>query len=230
MANKKPMQCRPHRFVPDDRLRMGSFDKALCFSLSSLTGYNPNSARSSPPTPCCRDGGEPHMARPSTGRAVITSWQGSHLARRPSCLIGLSTAVSTDVRCGPIEGRQPPEQDPQLARAAVDYLTLRASRRTACSACVAIWSSVALILCCPVITSPARPQNGRPLGSPRRQMRLCPHAVVDRVERDAKMACRANADGGLGFDPGIVEIALTNRARAATEQAGPRSDIRTRGP
>src|SRR5262249_20881010 len=61
-------------------------------------------------------------------------------------------------------------------------------------------------------------------------MRLGPHAVVDRVERDAKIACRANADRGPGLDPGIVKVALADRARAATEQAGARSDIGTRGP
>src|SRR5215831_2234093 len=44
------------------------------------------------------------------------------------------------------------------------------------------------------------------------------------------MTCRANSDRGLGLDPGIVEIALTDRARAATEQASPRGNIGTRGP
>src|SRR5262249_4483242 len=62
------------------------------------------------------------------------------------------------------------------------------------------------------------------------QMRFCPHAIVDRVERDTKMACRANADRGLGLDPGIVEITLADWARATTEQAGSRGDIGTRGP
>src|SRR5712691_3599336 len=109
---------------------------------------------------------------------------------------------------------------PQCARAAVDYFTLRASRRIACSACVAIVSSVARILCWPVIILPsstAKRSTAR-IGHAGRLL-LCPHAVVDRVERDSKMACRANADRGLGLDPGIVEITLTDRARATTEQA-----------
>jgi hypothetical protein len=48
--------------------------------------------------------------RNALGGAVIAAWQGSHLARRPSCL-DLSMLVSIDLRCRPIEERQPSEQD-----------------------------------------------------------------------------------------------------------------------
>src|SRR4029434_321117 len=65
---------------------------------------------------------------------------------------------------------------------------------------------------------------------PRRRVRLGPHAVVDGIERDAKVASRAGSDAGLGLDPRIVEVAPTDRARAAAEEAGSGGDVGAPGP
>src|SRR5258705_474081 len=65
---------------------------------------------------------------------------------------------------------------------------------------------------------------------PRRRVRLGPHAVVDGIECDAKVASRAGSDPGLGFDPRVVEVALTDRARATAEEAGSGGDVGARGP
>src|SRR5690349_11058668 len=59
---------------------------------------------------------------------------------------------------------------------------------------------------------------------------LGPHAVVDRIERDAEVASRADSDVGLRLDARVVEIASTDRARTGAEEAGSRENVRARGP
>src|SRR5438874_6521870 len=65
---------------------------------------------------------------------------------------------------------------------------------------------------------------------PRRQVRLGAHAVVDGVERDVEVAGGADSDFGLGFDPRVIEITPTDRARAAAEQAGAGRHVGARSP
>src|SRR6266567_4216836 len=140
-------------------------------------------------------------------------------------------AVSTHVCCGLIAGRQPPAQPPptyQSSGRLFDASSVSQDSLLGVSGHRVERRSHTLLSGdhLPQLDRKTVDSETRPCG----QMRLGPHAVGDRVERDAKMACRANADHGLGLDARIVEIALTDRARAATEQTGPRGDICTRGP